>query len=324
MKRFILFYGAMFSLVGAILFSSCQSMVLNGVSSALSGASGSGVPKKSKPSPRDPMLAITGETDYRLIADFFPTILVMYELLHKANPDHAGLAAMTGSLNVMYANAFIQWPASELGVKEFTKQNEEYMRAKMHYLRGREYCLSALEKRHKGFTKAVLGQDDDALRAAVKKLDKNDVNAAYWACAGWLGAFSLDLTDPNLIGTLSAPPAILDRAAELDPNYGGGSIWDLLANFNISAVGFGGDAERAIECYKKALEVSGGKSPGPYITYAESFCVPNNDKAGFVDALNKALAIDPDADPSSRLMTTISQTKAKRLLDRIKDLFLEW
>lgn len=308
----------------SMTFLSCQTMILDGVSTALSGASKGGVPKKKKPSPRDPMLAITGETDYRLIADFFPTILVMYELIYKANPNHAGLAAMVGSLNVMYANAFVQWPASTLDAARFSEQNEEYMRAKLHYLRGREYCLDALEKRHKGFKSAVLGHDEDALKKAVEKLDKHDVNAAYWACAGWLGAFSLDLTDPDLLGTLSAPPAILDRAAALDSDYGGGSIWDLLANFNISAQGFGGDAERAMECYKEALRASGGKSPGPYVTYAESFCVPNNDKAGFIDALNKALAINPDDDPSSRLMTTISQTKARRLLDNIKDLFLEW
>lgn len=299
-------------------------MILDGVSTALSGASKSGVPKKSKPSPRDPMLAITGETDYALIAGFFPTILVMYELIHKANPNHAGLATMTGSLNVMYANAFVQWPASTMGAAQFTEQNEEYMRAKMHYLRGRDYCLDALEKRHKGFKDAVLGQNEDALKTAVSKLTKSDVNAAYWACAGWLGAFSLDLTDPNLLGTLSAPPAILEKAAALDPDYSGGAIWDLLANFNISAQGFGGDATRAMECYNEALRVSGGKSPGPYITYAESFCVPNNDKAGFIEALNKALSINPDDDPASRLMTTISQTKARRLLANIKDLFLEW
>lgn len=270
------------------------------------------------------MLAITGESDYTLIADFFPTILVMYELIYKANPDHAGLGAMVGSLNVMYANAFVQWPASNYSVSEFKKQNAEYMRAKMHYLRGRDYCLKALEKRHKGFTAAVLGQDTAAMEKAVAQLDKADVNAAYWACAGWLGAFSLDLLDPDLLGTLSSPPAILERAAALDPDYAGGSIWDLLANFNISAQGFGGSAERAMECYKEALRASGGKSPGPYVTYAQSFCIPAQDKKGFEEALQKALAINPDDDPASRLMTTISQTKARELLANIKEYFLDW
>lgn len=309
----------------AVLFTlaSCKSMVLNGVSTALSGANQKGITSKPNTSENNPMLAITGETDITLISDFFPTILELYEIMYKTNPSHLGLAAMAGSLNVMYANVFIQWPASDLPLDQFDKQNDEYMRAKMHYLRGRNYCLRALEGRHPGFTKAVLGTDTDEMQKAVDTLDENDVNAAYWACAGWLGAFSVDLLDPDLLGCLSSPPAILEKAASLDPNYSDGAIWDLLCQFNISAVGFGGDADRAMECYKKALEVSGGKSPGIYVTYAESFCVPN-DKAGFVDALNKALAINPDDNPSSRLMTTISQKKARNLLKKIDELFLSW
>lgn len=307
--------------------TACQTMMLDGVSTALSGASKGGVPKKHKESPRDPMLAITGETDYALVGDFFPTILMAYELIFKANPEHAGLAAMVGSLNVMYANAFVQWPASTISVDKFDEQNAEYKRAKLHYLRGRDDCLVALEKRHKGFSAAVLGQDDNLRAAAISKLTKADVNAAYWACAGWLGAFSLDLLDPDLLGTITSPPAILEKAASLDPDYSGGAIWDLLANFYISAGEFSGvdnPAERAKQCYEEAVRASGGKSPGVYVTYAESFCVPAGDKDGFVDALNKALAIDPNAVPSTRLMTTISQVKAKRLLDNIKELFLDW
>lgn len=312
------------AILAALSFFSCKSMAVNGVSTALSGADKKGTPTKKKPSANNPLTAITGETDVTLVGGFFPTVLEMYELLHAANPAHKGLAVMAGSLNVMYANAFVQAPAANLPSDQFDAQNDEYMRAKAHYLRGRDYCLDALDSRHKGFAAAVLGTNEDAMRKAVAELDKDDVNAAYWAGAGWLGAFSLDLLDPNLLGSLSSPPAILERAAALDPDYSGGAIWDVLSAFYISAGEFGGSEERALYCHEQAVRASGGKSPGPYVTYAESFCVPKNDRAGFVEALGKALAINPDDDPPSRLMTTISQKKAKRLLERVNDYFLEW
>jgi hypothetical protein len=39
--------------------------------------------------------------------------------------------------------------------------------------------------------------------------------------------------------------------------------------------------------------------------------------------MEQALAIDPEQDPSRRLVTLITQRRARVLLDRIDDLFLE-
>lgn len=324
-NTFILFFLLLSTLCTLInTLTSCSSMLVNGVSTALSGASKSGVVSKKKKTDRDPMLAITGETDIQLVSDFFPTVLEMYEIMHQMNPGHAGLSSTTGSLNVMYANIFVQWPASTLGVNEFEKQNNEYLRAKYHYLKGRDYCLNALEIRHKGIKQTLLGNDTEAVNKALKKLDKNDVSTTYWCAAGWLGAFSIDLTDPDLLGTLSTPPALLERAAELDPNYSDGAIWELLATFNMAAQGFGGSEERAKECFNQAMKLTEGKVAGLYITQAESFCVPAGDKEGFIKALKTCLAIDVEAAPATRLMTTIAHIKAQRLLDNVDDYFLKW
>ncbi|MCH5291128.1 MAG: TRAP transporter TatT component family protein [Treponema sp.] len=313
-----------------LLFTSCSSLrniALNSVSTSLSGANKKGIPIKrsSKNAEEDPMLAITGETDVTLVSDFFPTVLEMYEILHRSNPQHAGLSTMTGSLNVMYANAFVQGPAEFLSPAEYALQDAEYARAKLHYLRGRNYCLAALEKRYKGFSEAVLSTDTAKADAAITQLDEKDVNTAYWAGAGWLGAFSLDPLNADLLGTLHSPVALLEKAAELSPDYSDGAIWELLANFYISAPpDFGGDSERAQYCYEQALRVSGGKAAGLYVTYARAFCIPNGDEAGYVEALQKALSIDPNANEASRLMTTLSQQKATYLLKHKGDYFLEW
>ncbi|MCK9170776.1 MAG: TRAP transporter TatT component family protein [Treponema sp.] len=305
--------------------TSIKSAAFNSASTTLSGADKKGIPVKKDISASDPMLALTGESDVTLISDFFPTALELYEIMHRTNPDHLGLTAMTGSLNVMYANVFIQTPADELTNAEFDRQQAEYDRAKLHYLRGRDYCLESLNGRHKGFRNVVLGTDAAATDTAVAALDKNDVNTAYWACAGWLGAFSLDPLNPDMLGSLHSPAAILEKIVALDPDYNSGAAWDMLCNFYVSVPSdFGGNHERGMYCYNEALRVSGGKTPGPYITYAESVCVPSGDEAGFEKALNTALSLNPDDNPSSRLMTIISQRKARRLLAHKSDYFLHW
>ncbi|MDE6705177.1 MAG: TRAP transporter TatT component family protein [Treponemataceae bacterium] len=308
--------------VCSVLLSACVS---NAVGNALSGYKKNGAQIKKSASEHDPMLALTGETDVILVGDFFPTALKMYEILQMQNPDHLGLAYMTGSLNVMYANAFVQTPAESLGVSEFDKQNAEFERAKLHYLRGRDLELRFLDGRHKGFSAAMLSGDNEQIAAAVAAMDKNDVDAAYWCGAGWLAAFSLDILNPDLIANLGAPLAILNRATEIDPDYNNGAIWDVLFNFYMAAPGdFGGDPERGMQCYEEELRVSGGRTPGPYVTYAWVVCVSQGDEQGFDEALDKALAIDPNDVPATRLMTTIAQNKARYLKAHKGDYFVQW
>jgi len=59
------------------------------------------------------------------------------------------------------------------------------------------------------------------------------------------------------------------------------------------------------------------------VTYAQSVSVANQNRREFRQLLEKALAIDPDKNPSRRLETLLLQSKARTLLARQDDLFLE-
>ena len=324
MKKFLLLSIVFFCFVSTSCFVTTKA--IDTVSTSLSGSNRKGIPQKKKKTEKPgAMFAITSDSDITLVGDFFPTALKMYEIIQSQNPDHLGLLCMTGSLNVMYANAFVQSPADLLGIEDFEKQNEEYFRAKAHYLKGRNFCMDALNGRHKGFKNLIDSGDEASIEKACSMLDKNDVTAAYWAGAGWLGAFSLDPLDPELLGNLSAPVAILEKADKLDPYYSDGAILEVLARFYAAAPeSFGGSMEKAVEYCDRALELTNGTTPNPYIIRAECFCIPAGDEDGFVSNLNKALAINPDANPSTRLTTTISQRKAAKLLASKGDYFLEW
>lgn len=305
---------------------SCKSMIMDAASTSLAGADKKGVPKKVKEGEPNPMEAFMGEKDPVIVQEVLPTIVKLYEIMRIENPSHGGVNIMAGSLNVMYANLCVQSKADRMtDPRLLDQQFAEYARAKLHYLKGRDYILDVFDARWPGFKKTVLGSDSEAIAEAVAKLTEKDVNAVYWACAGSLANFSLDPLDPVSLGSLKGPVAMLEKAAELNPDYSNGAIWDVLSQFYVAApVDFGGDYERGLYCHEQAMRVSGGKSAGVYVTYAESICKPNGDIEGFKDALNKALAIDPDEDPSNRLMTVISQSKAQNLLDHIDDYFVIW
>lgn len=311
-----------------ILFSSCSSIKkigTNAVSDMLAGSDKNGKVIEKKSGESDPMLAVMGESDTILISDFFPTALKLYEIMQAGNPSHQGLSIMTASLNVMYANAFVQSSADQLGVESYDKKNSEYQRAEMHYLRGRDMILSVFDQKYKNFSENLLSGDEEKISEAIKNLKKADVNAVYWFAAGALGAFSLNPINPEYLMALNGVLASLEKASELDGEYSNGAIWGLLFSFYVAApVDFGGDMERGMECFENAQRISQGKQAGNYVSYAEIYCIAQNDEEGFVDALEKALAINPEDDPSTKLMTIIYQEKAKRLLDSREDYFIHW
>ena len=304
-------------------FSGCsiQKMAYNSASDMLAPY------PKANPKPvqgNDPMIAITGENDPELVADFFPGLLKVYEILLSQNPTHEGLGIMTGELYVMYANAFIQTPAETLPAEQFDEQNAAYKRAQNFYMRGSGYVLASLDHKYKNFRSVISGKGSAAIAKLLAKCTKVDTTALYWAAAGNLGAFSLSPLDSKYLATLPGSLAMIERASVLDPGFSNGAIWEILMSFYAAAPdSLGGGRDKAIVAWQNALKYSQGKSPSTYISYARCFSIPAQDSAGFDENIAKALAIDPDSQKSNRLALTIAHRQALWLKAHKADYILE-
>jgi predicted anti-sigma-YlaC factor YlaD len=324
MKKSLLSVGIV-ACIAALVLSGCSAIKqagMNGMSNVLAPTVPDG-PKKNPADP-DPMIALTGENDPELVGDFFPTALKLYEIMHIQNPKHEGLSIMTGQLYITYAAAFVQGPAERLPLDRFDEQDTAYRRAQNFYLRGRGFVLEALDHRYKGFSATVFGSDEGAMRATLARCKKDDAAALYWAGSGALGAFALSPLEASYGPMIPGSVAMLERAAELDPSFNSGAIWEVLMSFYAAAPdSLGGGKDKAIAAYDKAIEVSGGKTPGPYIAYARFFCIPTQDGAGFDEYVEKALAIDPDSQPANRLALTIAHRQAAWLKEHKADFILE-
>jgi hypothetical protein len=85
----------------------------------------------------------------------------------------------------------------------------------------------------------------------------------------------------------------------------------------------GGSEDRAREHFQRAIAISKGGKPGPYVTLAETVAVQKQDRKEFEDLLNQALAIDPEKNQSERLVTILMQRKARALLAKEDELFID-
>jgi predicted anti-sigma-YlaC factor YlaD len=262
----------------------------------------------------------TGDTDPQLVGDALPFAIKMYESLLSANPDHQGLMLTTGSLFIMYANAFVQGPAEILPSSEWEARENALHRSKQLYLRGYGMLYNALDKKFPGFKQATV--ENGAMQSILNKCKKNDVSLLYWAVAGGLSAYSIDVLDYELSSHIQEWSAMIHRAYELDPDYSGAALDEFFILFYASLPELlGGDLERAEYHYKLAIEKTKGNSAGAYVSYAQSVCVPAQDYDTFKDCLEKAVAINPNIDVSTRLVNIITQRKARWLLDNAWTLF---
>jgi predicted anti-sigma-YlaC factor YlaD len=308
MKIRSVFFGVfLFCLSALFLSCSINRMAVKAVSNALTGEGSGDV--------------FTGDTDPELIGGALPFAIKMYEALLSQQPDHQGLILTTGSLFVMYANAFVQGPAEMLPAEEFYEREQQLERARKLYLRGADILASGLERRYPGWNGAYTGGNQQAYLA---KLKKADVPLIYWHAAGVLSAYALNPFDLDLGMRLPELTASMSRAYELDPDFNQGALDDFYVLFYSSVPeGLGGDPSKVEIHFRRALEKSRGLSAGPYVSYALAVCVPAQNYESFKANLESALAVDIEENPSNRLVNIISQRKARRLLDSAPDFFPE-
>jgi hypothetical protein len=106
-----------FVCLNLLMSCSINKMAINSVSNALTGSGSAEV--------------FTGDSDPRLVGDALPFAIKMYEALLSQNPKHQGLLITTGSLFVMYANAYVQSPAEEMDPIDYYEERiESFDRAK--------------------------------------------------------------------------------------------------------------------------------------------------------------------------------------------------
>jgi predicted anti-sigma-YlaC factor YlaD len=256
----------------------------------------------------------TGDQDPQLVGDAIPFAIKMYESLLSANPNHQGLMLTTGSLFIMYANAFVQGPAEMLPRSEWQAREAALIRSKQMYLRGYGILYDALDKKFPRFKQASV--DKGTMQPILNNCKKADVSLLYWTVAGGLSAYSIDVLDYELSAKIPEWSAMIHRAYELNPDYDGAALDEFFILFYASLPELlGGDLKKAEFHYKLALEKTGGNSAGAYVSYAQSVCVPAQDYNTFKDCLEKAVSINPDINTSTRLVNIITQQKARWLLD---------
>jgi predicted anti-sigma-YlaC factor YlaD len=261
------------------------------------------------------------DDDPELVRSAVPFSLKLMESLLEESPKHRGLLLAACKGFTEYSYAFVQEDADEIESRNLAEATRLRARARRLDLRARDYGLRGLEVRHPGFGKSLR----DNPPAAVRRITSaKEVPLLYWTAASWGEAISLSKDNPDLIADQPIVEALIDRAYKLDANFEAGAIDGFLITYEPSRQGAKGDPlARSREHFARAVALSHGQLAGPYVSLAETVSVQKQDRAEFQSLLKRALAIDPDARPEWRLENLLMQRRARWLLGRTDELFVE-
>jgi len=259
------------------------------------------------------------DDDPELVRDALPFGLKTMESLLQTVPRHRGLLLTVCKGFTEYAAAFVQMEADRIEPTDYAGATRMRERALKLYLRARDYGLRGLALRSPG----IGPQLQLAPQTAVARIPRTDMPMLYWTAAAWGSAISLGKDRAELLADLPAVRALMERGLALDEAYDGGAIHEAMIILEALPPAMGGSPDNARFHFERAVALSKGARASPYVTMAQSVSVMTQNRAEFDRLLHEALAVDPDRDPSQRLATLVLQRRARMLLEREDDLFLD-
>jgi predicted anti-sigma-YlaC factor YlaD len=261
------------------------------------------------------------DDDMELVGGALPFSLKLVESLLAESPKHRGLLLTAASGFAEYGYAYVEEQADEEAATSLERSTALRARARRLYLRGYRYGMRGLEAGYPGIGAAMA--DDPA--AALTRVRTRDIPLLYWTAAAHGLAISASKDDPEMIAQLPEVEALIKRASELNEGWNGGALEEFLISVESarSGVKAADQQERMRHLFERSEALSGGKRASLYVSYAEKAMVPAQNREQFKALIEKALAIDADKVPETRLATLIAQRRARWLMGRMDELFLE-
>jgi predicted anti-sigma-YlaC factor YlaD len=261
------------------------------------------------------------DDDLTLVGDALPFSLKLTESLLARSPNHRRLLLTASRGFVLYSYAYVDYPASVAADDDVDRARQLRGRARRLYLRAFQYGIRGLERSYPRIGAALLEDPRAAVRRINAKSRGEEVAFMYWSAASLGLAISVSPGDAALLARLPEVESMLDRALEIDEAWDEGALHELKV---VLAGATPGRPDKTLirKHYDRAVELSRGKSASIHLAYAEAVSVPLQDAAEFHQLIQRALDVNPDAEPATRLVNLLAHRRAQWLAARADQLIL--
>lgn len=246
------------------------------------------------------------EQDLDIAEKSIASNLKLIDALIKSEPDNEHFLLLASQGYSSYALGFAE--------------DDNVDRARMFYVRGRDYGLRILN-RHKRFADAS-NKGVAEFSTALATFSRDDVPAVFWTAVGWGSYISWSLTDPSAIVDIPKVEAMMKFVVEKDSTYFyGGAQFFLATLYGSRPKILGGDTDASRDLFERCLKINHGKFLMTYLYYARSYAFQTQNRELFEQCLSTIDATSLDILPEARLSNAIAKKKAKLLREKIDKLF---
>jgi len=260
------------------------------------------------------------DDDIELVGAALPFSLKTIEGLLAEVPRHKGLLITAASGFTQYSYVYVDLEALELEQTDPARASELKLRAKKLYIRARGYALRAVELTREDF---IHGLRTDP-QATLAVFTRENIPELYWLSLSWAAAIAADKSDMGLVADLNLIEPIMHRCLELDESYDQGALHEFMIAYQGGRSPMqGGGATLAREHFARAQELSGGIRINSLVSLADSVSIVEQDRDEFESLLQQALDFQVDDYPPTRLANLVAQKRARLLLSRSDNYFLE-
>lgn len=248
--------------------------------------------------------AVLNQNDVQLVRDGAPAYLIAIDGLIEGDPKNPMLLLAGAQLYSAYASAFVQDPARARRLSE----------------KAMGFGYRALCLRSQTLCEASRERFDD-FEVALASAKRKDVPAMYGYGAAWAGWVQVSSNDWNAIAQLPKVEALMEKVAELEPDYeqGGADLY-LGVLYTLRPASLGGRPELGRKSFESAIRLSEGKNLMVKVFMADQYARLVFNQALYDRLLQEVIDANPVA-AGYTLSNTIAQERAKELLAESNEYF---
>ena len=248
--------------------------------------------------------AILNNEDTRMVRDGAPSYLILVDSLVSRSPNNVYLLQQSATLHAAYAAAFV----------------DDENRAKLLYRKAMQQAKQAACKGLKDGCEL----DQRPYQEYAQWVEQQSVKNApllFTLATSWAGWIQANTDDFVAIAQLSKAKLLMERVAQLDPDYQDGSAFLYLGAFeSILPPAMGGKPDLARDYFEQALVRSEGRNLLAKVTYAQQYARLVFDRELHDRLLNEVIEA-PVQVPDLTLMNSVAKEQAQQLLDSADDFF---
>jgi len=247
--------------------------------------------------------ASQAQSNITLIREGTPAYLMLIDGLIHSNPQNQRLLIAGAKAYLFYAMTV-----------------DDRCQERMILAKAKTYAMRALRKNIR--YAQCEDQPLSGYAQCIKDVfSRKHVPALYWAANCWGSWIAANLDSVGALAQLPRVELMMRRVLELDETYEYGGAHLFLGIYESSRPG--GNLEKAEAHFQEALTISQGKVLMGYVYYAQYYAVRVHDHETFSSSLRTVLETPADRIPELTLQNTIAQNKAREILNREKDYFLD-